>query len=42
MLSAAYPVRTSLPCTAAGATTGTRAVRPPRSSRTRGRSPQYS
>ncbi len=35
-----YPTRSSLPSDAAGATTGTRALRPPRSSRTRGSSPQ--
>ena len=35
-----YPCRTWLPSNAAGATTGTPEVRPPRSSRTRGRSPQ--
>ena len=37
-----YLVRRSLPGYAAGATTGTRALRPPRSSRTRGRSSQTS
>ena len=35
-----YPIRSSLPGYAAGATTGTRALRPPRSSRTRGSSSQ--
>ena len=37
-----YPVRTWLPGGAAGATTGTPEVRPPRSSRTRGSSSQLS
>ena len=37
-----YPVRTWLPGSAAGATTGTPEVRPPRSSRTRGSSSQFS
>ena len=37
-----YPVRTWLPGYAAGATTGPPEVRPPRSSRTRGRSSQIS
>ena len=37
-----YPVRTWLPGGAAGATTGTPEVRPPRSSRTRGSSSQVS
>ena len=37
-----YPVRTWLPGGAAGATTGTLEVRPPRSSRTRGSSSQNS
>ena len=37
-----YPVRTWLPGGAAGATTGTLEVRPPRSSRTRGSSSQDS
>ena len=37
-----YPVRTWLPGNAAGATTGTPEVRPPRSSRTRGSSSQLS
>ena len=37
-----YPVRTWLPGSAAGATTGTPEVRPPRSSRTRGSSSQLS
>jgi hypothetical protein len=35
-----YPLRSSLPSPAVGTTTGTRALRPPRSSRTRGSSPQ--
>jgi len=35
-----YPVRTWLPGGAAGATTGSPEVRPPRSSRTRGSTPQ--
>jgi hypothetical protein len=38
----AYPCRTWLTSRAAGATTGTPEVRPPRSSRTRGSSPQIS
>ena len=38
----AYPCRTWLTCSAAGATTGTPEVRPPRSSRTGGSSPQIS
>ncbi len=38
----AYPSRTQLPCGAAGATTGTPEVRPPRSSRTNGSIPQIS
>src|SRR5438552_4867277 len=38
----AYPCRTWLTCSAAGATTGTPEVRPPRSSRTGGSSPQVS
>jgi len=38
----AYPFRTSLTSSASGETTGTREVRPPRSSRTRGSSPQAS
>ena len=38
----AYPFRTWLTSRAAGATTGTPEVRPPRSSRTRGSSPQVS
>src|SRR5262245_43584683 len=38
----AYPCRTWLTCRAAGATTGTPEVRPPRSSRTRGSSSQVS
>src|SRR6266545_4875616 len=37
-----YPDRTSLPSGAAGATTGSQEVRPPRSSRTKGRPPQIS
>jgi hypothetical protein len=37
-----YPVRTWLPCCAAGATTGPLEVRPSRSSRTRDRSSQFS
>jgi hypothetical protein len=37
-----YPVRTWLPGNATGVTTGTPAVRPPRSSRTRGSFPQAS
>ena len=37
-----YPVRTWLPCYAAGATTGPLEVRPSRSSRTRDRSSQFS
>ena len=37
-----YPVRTWLPGNAAGATTGPLEVRPPRSSRTKGRSSQVS
>ena len=38
----AYPDRTSLPSSATGVTTGSQEVRPPRSSRTKGRSPQVS
>ena len=38
----AYPVRTWLPSCATGVTTGAPSVRPPRSSRTRGSSPQTS
>ncbi len=38
----AYPVRTWLPSGATGVTAGTPYVRPPRSSRTRGRFPQVS
>ena len=38
----AYPFRTWLTSSAAGATTGTPEVRPPRSSRTGGSSPQIS
>ena len=38
----AYPVRTRLPCDAAGATAGTPEVRPTRSSRTNVSSPQIS
>ena len=37
-----YPLRTWLSSRATGATTGTPAVRPPRSSRTKGRTPQIS
>ena len=37
-----YPVRTWLPCYAAGATTGPLEVRPSRSSRTKDRSSQFS
>src|SRR5579862_5930566 len=37
-----YPDRTSLPSDAAGATTGSQEVRPPRSSRTKGRPLQIS
>ena len=37
-----YPDRTPLPSDAAGATTGSQEVRPPRSSRTKGRPPQIS
>ena len=37
-----YPVRTWLPCSAAGATTGTPEVRPSRSSRTEDSSSQFS
>ncbi len=37
-----YPIRTWLPGGATGVTTGTPGVRPPRSSRTKGRSPQES
>ena len=37
-----YPCLTSLPCDAAGATTGTQEVSPSRSSRTRDRPPQIS
>ena len=37
-----YPVRTWLPCDALGRTTGTPAVRPSRSSRTKDSSPQIS
>ena len=36
-----YPSRTWLPSYALGSTTGSPSVRPPRSSRTRGRSPQF-
>jgi len=38
----AYPDRTSLPSYATGVTTGSQEVRPPRSSRTKGRPPQIS
>ena len=38
----AYPDRTSLPSYATGVTTGSQEVRPPRSSRTKGSSPQIS
>src|SRR5215469_9498023 len=38
----AYPDRTSLPSGAPGGTTGSQEVRPPRSSRTKGRPPQIS
>jgi hypothetical protein len=37
-----YPDRTSLPSGAPGGTTGSQEVRPPRSSRTKGRPPQIS
>ena len=37
-----YPLRTWLPSRATGVTTGTPEVRPPRSSRTKGRTPQIS
>ena len=38
----AYPDRSSLPSYATGVTTGTQELRPPRSSRTKGRPPQIS
>jgi len=37
-----YPIRTWLPSRATGVTTGTPEVRPPRSSRTKGGTPQIS
>jgi hypothetical protein len=42
MLSAVIPAERGYPARAAGATTGTPEVRPPRSSRTGGRAPQSS